>query len=300
MRQGIWVVALALVAACGPEPRGRDGDGDGGDSDGDADGDDVDDSSIDAALDDGCGMGTELVYVIDQFGSRITQFNPMTKVFTDLGSLNTCAVMAGASPFSMSVDRQGRAWVLYTSGELMVVEVNNGFGCTKLPWTSPNGLKVFGMGFSTDAVGSEAESLYIGGGTTQTQTSYTLARVDPNTMAATVIGTQPALPEMTGNGNAELWGFMPEPSTARVVRFDKTNGTIAQAFTVAQLAGNQSAYAFAHWGGDYWVFLQKPTDANTTVYQVDGTTGAVESTTPAPGRTIVGAGVSTCAPTVVQ
>lgn len=291
MRQGIWVVALALVAACGPEPRGSD---DGGDTDADSD-----DSSIDAAIDDGCGMGTELVYVIDQFGSRITQFNPMTKAFTDLGALTTCAVMAGASPFSMSVDRQGRAWVLYTSGELMVVEVNNGFGCSKLPWTSPNGLTVFGMGFSSDAVGSEAESLFIGGGTTQTQSTYTLARVDPITMAATVIGSQPALPEMTGNGNAELWGFMPEVSTARVVRFDKTNGTVAQAFTVPQLAGNQSAYAFAHWGGDYWVFLQKPTDANTTVYQVDGTTGAIESMTPAPGRTIVGAGVSTCAPTVV-
>jgi hypothetical protein len=68
---------------------------------------------------------------------------------------------------------------------------------------------------------------------------------------------------------------------------------------VPQLAGNQSGYAFAHWGGDYWVFLQRPTETNSTVYQVDGTTGAIESMTPAPGRTIVGAGVSTCAPTVV-
>jgi hypothetical protein len=294
MWQGHWVVALALVAACGPEPRGQD---DGGDADGDADQGDA--GEVDASVDDGCGMGTELVYVIDQLGSRITQFNPLTKVFTDLGSLGTCAVMAGAAPFSMSVDRQGRAWVLYNSGELMVVEVNAGFGCTRLPWSSPNGLRVFGMGFSSDAVGSDAESLYIGGGMTQTQTSFTLARVDPSTMAATVIGTQPALPEMTGNGNAELWGFMPEVSTARVVPFDKTNGTVAQTFTVPQLAGSDSAYAFAHWGGDYWVFLQKPTDANTIVYQVDGTTGAIESTTPAPGRTIVGAGVSTCAPTVV-
>ncbi|HET9991599.1 MAG TPA: hypothetical protein VFQ65_23890, partial [Kofleriaceae bacterium] len=80
----------------------------------------------------------------------------------------------------------------------------------------------------------------------------------------------------------------------------KTNGTIAMTFPEPTLAGTMTGYAFAHWGGDYWVFLIKNSEASTTVYQVDGTTGAITSTTPTTGRVIVGAGVSTCAPVIIE
>ena len=60
-----------------------------------------------------------------------------------------------------------------------------------------------------------------------------------------------------------------------------------------------TGYAFAQWGGDYWVFLIKNGEPSTTVYQVDGMTGAIKGTVPTTNRTIVGAGVSTCAPTVI-
>ena len=60
-----------------------------------------------------------------------------------------------------------------------------------------------------------------------------------------------------------------------------------------------AGYAFAHWGGNYWVFLQRTGEPSSTVYEVDGVSGTIKSTAPAPGRTIVGAGVSTCAPTVI-
>ena len=41
------------------------------------------------------------------------------------------------------------------------------------------------------------------------------------------------------------------------------------------------------------------TDSNTSVYEVSPT-GTLMTTTPAPGRKIVGAGVSTCAPVVIE
>ena len=287
MGKRLSLAALACVIACGPPSRQDVGDDDDDGSGGDTDG---------SVGDDGCADGTELIYTLDQFNYRLSQFDPATKTFHDLGSLS-CP--GSGTPFSMSVDRSANAWVLYTSGDLFKVAINAGLQCTKLPWTSPNGLKVFGMGFSTDMVGGDAESLYIGGGQNQAQTSYTLARVDPTTMAATVLGTQTALPEMTGTGSAELWGFMPEPTTARVVQFDKTTGGIAKTFTEPQLGGTMTAYAFAHWGGHFWVFLQRGTEPNTTVYEIDGTTGVISTTTPATGRTIVGAGVSTCAPVVI-
>lgn len=279
------LVALVSTLGCGP-PERNPGNG-GGDDDG---------TDPDAAHADDCANGTELIYTIDQFNQRLSQFDPTTKTFTDLGSLN-CG--SAGTPFSMSVDRQAHAWVLYTNGDMFWVSITAGLTCTKVQWTSPSGLKVFGMGFSTDQPGGSSEALYIGGGATQVQSTYTLARVDPITMNTMPIGNQPALPEMTGNSKAELWGFMPEASTARVVQFDKTNGSIIKEFAEPMLAGTMSGYAFAHWGGDYWVFLQKGGETSTKVYQIDGVAGGIKTITPTTGRTIVGAGVSTCAPVVI-
>jgi hypothetical protein len=286
MRGFAALIAMLAMVACGPPP--RRGDDDGGDDD---------DGGGDAGAEGECADGTELVYIVDQFSTQLSRFDPATKTFADLGGMN-CPVMAGATPFSMSVSRDGFAWVLYTSGQLMRVSIAT-LACSPTAWASPQNMKVFGMGFSTDDVGGATESLFIGGGRDQSQTSFTLARVDPATLAATPIGSQPALPEMTGNGNAELWGFFPDATTPRVVQFDKTSGAILTTYNQPSLAGTMTGYAFAHWGGDYWVLLIRNGESSSSVYQVDGMTGAITSTTPAPGRTIVGAGVSTCAPTVI-
>jgi hypothetical protein len=279
---------MLFVFACGPAPRDKGG----GDDVGGGDSGPTDDSK------NGCADGTELVYTIDQFNYRLSRFDPQTKVFTDLGSLS-CPSSMGGTPFSMSIARDGTAWVLYNSGELFRVPITNLAACVKTAWAGANGLRVFGMGFSTDQAGGSAETLFIGGGTSQMQTSYTLAKMNLANMTATPIGMQTQLPEMTGTGNAELWGFMPDASNARVVKFDKTNGAALVTYMQPPLAGTMTAYAFAHWGGDFWVFLMKNGETATKVYQIDGMTGAIESTTPTTGRTIVGAGVSTCAPVVI-
>jgi len=283
--RGILVsIHVAILVGCAPAARPPGGGGDDDTTDGNGGNSD-------------CADGTESIYVIDQFGGTISRFDPQTTTFTDLGAPQ-CPTMPGATPFSMSVDRGAVAWVLYSSGELFRVALP-GLACAATTWTSPNSLKVFGMGFSTDDPGGSAETLWIGGGLTQTQSSYTLAKVDPATMVATPVATEPQLPEMTGTGNAELWGFFPDATMPRVVKLDKTTGAIATSFPQPTLAGTMTGYAFAHWGGDYWVFLLKNGESATTIYQVSGSTGAITSTTPTAGRTIVGAGVSTCAPVVV-
>lgn len=284
--RGTTIISIALAAfGCGPGDR-RPGGNSGVDGGGDG-----------ANGNTECADGTELIYTIDQLNQKLSQFSPTTKTFHDLGPL-ACPALFGATPFSMSVDRTGTAWVLYSSGELFKVAIQ-GLACTKSTWASPNGLKVFGMGFSTDVPGGSAESLYIGGAASQTASAFTIAKVDPTTLTATVLGSQPILPEMTGTGSAQLWGFMPDATTARVVRFDKATATVAQTFLEPDLAGTMSGYAFAHWGGNYWVFLQRSGETSSSVYEIDGMTGTIKSTTAAPGRTIVGAGVSTCAPTVI-
>jgi hypothetical protein len=286
--KGIGILAIATIVACGPPPRRGDDFGD----------DTATDASAISDGNDGCADGTELVYVIDESSARFSQFDPATKTFNDLGYLN-CPAMSGVTTFSMSVDRSGTAWVLYADGELFRVEILNNLACTSTTWQGSSNLKVFGMGFSTDQPGGTTETLYVGGGLTQVQSSYTLAKIDTATMSATSLGTETELPEMTGTGAAELWGYMPEATTARIVKFDRTNGTAVQTFMEPTLGGTGAGYAFAQWGGDYWVFLIRSGEPSTNVYQVDGMTGAIKSTTPTTGRTIVGAGVSTCAPTVI-
>src|SRR5512140_1083369 len=208
------MLVLALATACStPSRRGPGGNGGGADgSNGFPDGN------------NGCADGTELVYTIDEFNNQLAQFDPSTKMFKTLGALQ-CPASFGATPFSMSVGRDGTAWVLYTSGELFQVPIST-LACTKSAWASQMGLTVFGMGFSTDTVGGSTEHLYVGGGASQMQASYSLAQIDITTMTATIVGSEPALPEMTGTGNAELWGFMPTATDAKVVQFDKTNGSI--------------------------------------------------------------------------
>jgi hypothetical protein len=283
----ICVGASLLAIGCGPPSRNPNGGGPPPDA-----------SNFGPDGNNGCAEGAESVYTIDQLFNHLYRFDPPSKMFTDLGGLS-CPTMFGATPFSMGVDRNAVAWVLYNSGELFQVQINNHLMCTKTTWASPLGLHVFGMGFSTDTAGGSTDSLFVGGGASQSMSSYELAKVDPTTMAATMIGTEVQLPEMTGNANAELWGFMPDATTPHVVQFDKTNGSFAKDFPEPMLAGTMTGYAFAHWGGDYWVFLIKNSEPSTTVYQIDGMTGAVKSSIPNTGRTIVGAGVSTCAPTVI-
>ena len=64
--------------------------------------------------------------------------------------------------------------------------------------------------------------------------------------------------------------------------------------------GAPLAWAFAFWGGRFWIFLKRDSDASTYVYAMDATTGALTTALSNTGRTIVGAGVSTCAPVNVN
>jgi len=67
----------------------------------------------------------------------------------------------------------------------------------------------------------------------------------------------------------------------------------------AQVQGNPSAWAFAFWGGDFYIFLKRDTDNSTNVWHLTAA-GQVSKALNDTGRTIVGAGVSTCAPLMIQ
>lgn len=247
---------------------------------------------------DNCSAEATFIYTVDD-ANDLLKFDPATKQFTSLGQLG-CEADFLATPFSMGVDRNAIAYVLYSSGELFKVDTKTPSNCTKTAWQPQNGLELYGMGFSTETSGGTTDKLYIAGGVDPGAGSQTLASLDVSTMQSTVIGQVNGSPELTGTGSAELWGFFPG-NTPRVAKLDKaTGGEVAgSSHALSQISGEPAAWAFAFHGGDFWVFLMRQTDSTTTVYQVDGTTGQIEGMTSSGGRVIVGAGVSTCAPVIL-
>lgn len=253
---------------------------------------------------DGCIAEAKLVYVVD-INNTFSSFDP-SKVgtgaspFTELGRLS-CPAYPGATPFSMSVDRNAVGWVVYDDGELFTVEIKNALRCTKTAWVPQGTVARFGMGFVSDAPGSTAETLYVSGSpVTGSLNTTTFGTLDTATLRFSALGTLSGAPELTGTGDAKLFAFFPNVSPPRVSQLAKANGATLSSFDAPTLAGRPLAWAFAFWGGDYWIFLQRDTEASTQVYQMKGQTGVVSTAVPSTGRTIVGAGVSTCAPITIN
>ena len=245
---------------------------------------------------DGCSDASKLVYVVDE-NRTLSQFDPSQGTFKDLGQLS-CP--GGDMPFSMGVDRNANAWVLYNNGKVFKVDTTS-LACTATNWTPTLELAQFGMGFSTNDVGGTTDTLFVAGGLGfDPNGNAQLATLDTASMTAADVGTVSGWPELTGNSNAELWGWFPNDTHPRVEQIDKTTGSAIKTFKLDQLAGTPMDWAFAFYGGDYWIFLLKDSEPATTVYQIDGTAGTVKSMLNTNTRKIVGAGVSTCAPVVIE
>lgn len=259
----------------------------------------------DGGIDD-CSVEAKLIYVVDQ-DRTLSSFNPRligaaSGPFVELGQI-ACAAQSGAEPFSMAVDRNATAWIIYDSGELFTVDVKTlPLSCVKTRFVPQQQVVKFGMGFVANTPGSMDETLFISGsdsGSTLTSTRFgTLGTVPPYTV--TIKGTLNGAPELTGTGDAKLWAFLPNVTPPKVARLSKVTGAIESVFEAPGLAGTPRAWAFAFWGGDFFVFLQRTIDNSTTVWRVNGTTGALSSVLADTGRTIVGAGVSTCAPVEIN
>jgi hypothetical protein len=249
---------------------------------------------------DDCTDDAKLVYLLDADNS-LWSFKPdQTDIKKSvLSKVNPLNCPTSNSPNSMSVDRSGTAWIEYvpnddetsSTDELFKVDITNA-NCTATSWKSSSFGTHFGMGFVSNTPGSKDETLFVAKGVEPAS----FGRLDLTAMSITKLGTPGGTPELTGTGNAELWGFFPD-SDARVSLLDKTNGAEGKSWPVDQANGENDGYAFAFYGGDFWVFLKKMGEQWTTLYHVKGSDGSVE-TWELTNHWIVGAGVSTCAPTI--
>ncbi len=248
---------------------------------------------------DGCSDAAKLVYVVDSHNG-LHSFNPGTLAFHTIGTLHCDTA---SSPNSMAVDRSGTAWVNFADGEVFKVSTADA-SCTTTgfdPSDNPSGGEHWGMAFSTNGAGSTDETLWVDPGSgagsgrglyTFDTSAYKLTKVGDFTG-----GLKGEEAELTGTGDARLFGFL-TTSPATVAEIDKSSGATPAA-SQAPLAGVETgqAWAFSFWGGDFWLYTSSDGfSSSVTQYHTSSskaTTVVVEDT----GFAIVGAGVSTCAPT---
>src|SRR5512146_445791 len=108
------VLFAILFSACGPGAmRGDDGNGSGS-------------GSGSGSNTDGCSDAAQLVYTEDA-NNTTAKFDPATNTFSNIGTLSCPGQggILGGSPFSMGIDRDAVAWVLFSDGKLFRVDTSN-------------------------------------------------------------------------------------------------------------------------------------------------------------------------------
>jgi len=266
--------------------------------------------------------GVDLVYVVDE-SMRFMSFDPRLlpgDPFKLIATLN-CPVAGGSIqeppgaviPMSMSVDRDGVGWIEYTSGEVFNVSLTTG-ACTATGYVKQaGGMDLFGMGFVTDGPDAMTEKLYIAGGGRSAQPNGKLAYVDTHGAmytpqpAGTLGAASDYSPELTGTNEGKLYGFYPilTSGPAYVQEIDKATGApIGQRWDLGTtgLGGTIRDWAFAQWGDKFYIFITTQVNnvRNSTVRSIDKATGTYTIEKSNLPYYIPGAGVSTCAPSVID
>jgi hypothetical protein len=234
------------------------------------------------------------IYVVTE-DSELFSFYPPDLSFKRIGNL-VCPSAQGATPFSMAVDRRGVAYVLYNDGQLYRVSTATA-ACTATSFQkSQLDFETFGMGFASDVAGP-SEQLYVSDNDFD-GVLRGLGKIDTSTFKLSIVGsfgTTIRRSELTGTGDGRLFAFWPDPSIgggSHLTELNKATGQIV-AQTNLSFGQRNDAFAFAFWGGDFWIFTSSGGETDVNRFRpVDGTT-TLPTTHPS---VIVGAGVSTCAP----
>jgi hypothetical protein len=257
--------------------------------------------------------GATLIYVMSKT-NVLYSFDPASASFTKIGTI-ACPGSQG-TPFSMAVDREGVAYVIFSnnlegSGE----QVGTGLfrvstktaDCTATTYDAGgNGGYTFGMGFVAGVSdgGDAGEQLFVSLDVSGITGDGVLSTLDTTTFELTTIAKfVPSVDaaELTGTGDGRLFAFSPsmadggsflaqvDPATAKVIGQDPLPGIV-----------QGEGWAFGFWGGNFYTFTTAgtasgPTDMMTVVHEFNPATMTVTPITTL-DDTIVGAGVSTCAP----
>ena len=242
----------------------------------------------DPPAEDDCEDTSDLVYVIDKESEELFLFHPDTLSLESLGVLD-CDYWS--TPASMGVARDGVAYVRYADDHVYAVDLET-MNCTPTTYgDQPNTFGSFGMGYATQSAKTWRDDLFVAN-------SKQLARLDDTTWTLEQLGRLPSQAELTGNADGELWGFLPLESPAELVQLDKEDGSVLETIKMPSFPDpyDIDTFAFATWDGDFYLFVRTfGMGSSTDVYRVSEN-GQMTRVLENIGINVVGAGVSTCAP----
>ena len=255
-------------------------------------------------IDDCVEAGIKYIYVITSENTLLHYTPPST--FVTIGTID-CPSTSG--PFSMGVDHLGTAYVVFQDGNLFKISGATAHCKATSFVPDQNGFHKFGMAFSANDNGSgggggsgPGEALYVA------ESSYKhltmgLATIDVDTFQLNFVAPlSPVLGdavELTGTRDGRLFAFGLQTAEAgmpgsHLAEIDKATGALLSD-VVLPVGNPSSSFAFAYYGGDFYLFTDDGMGGPTFVTQydpMDGSTTQVASL----GMNVVGVGVSTCAP----
>jgi hypothetical protein len=275
-----------------------------------------------------CDEDESPIYVLTHtVPAQILSFDPESLEFTPVIDAVTCPETADWTVSSMAIDRQRGAWIEWgalANGEadpyykrLDRLDLDSGACETdvgELPVTENWGTPL-GMAFVSQAEDSANEQLFFVDTGTYLHELAGQASLGRYYDFQPGEGTTFSGVELTGTGGGQLFtiimnwtpewdhpctGDNPCYPTVHIGEVDKQTGAAISNFEVPEVEALGIApggFAFAHWGGRFWIFISNEYGP-TKVYDYDITTNtAVLAKDDGPDG-VVGAGVSTCAPLV--
>lgn len=263
-----------------------------------------------------CGALGDFVYVVSS-AYELLRFRPKTGEFELIGKIKCPTKGSDSTPFSMAVDRSGKAWVNYTgtdAGQIFLVDTATA-ACEKSPFDRDYAVgknwKNYGMAFVSDGEGGGGEHLYLADATGFAIGNFGsdkgLARVNSDSGKIEPVGQWDNATivkrgglDLSGRGDGKLFAFVVDGTASGsplVAEIGKDDAKILSTATQSSLPNAINAWAFAHWGGSLYLFHSSGVGANSKVskYTPGGGTSVVVSSSK---YRIVGAGVSTCAPLI--
>ena len=243
---------------------------------------------------DTCAIkGVELIYVVDS-DHNLLAFDPQLLPGDPFRTIGKLACETAGQPFSMAVGSDGIAWVLYNTGRIYRVSIIDAH-CSKAG-DPEDGPDTFGMGFAS--VSPTEEKLFVAAsdGSKMLATLDTKSTPPAWTPIAKIAANQAQNPELTGTADGKLFGYFPEDVSGGFVQAidPSTAKPTGSRMPLATPAGEIGAYAFAHWGGVFYVFATR--NQTNSVHAINRKTGKYSLVLERIPYEIVGAGVSTCAP----
>jgi hypothetical protein len=252
----------------------------------------------------GCS-GSTAIYAISNIAppsglpgnGELYSFDPGTAEFKDLGVVACPSDSSFNSiPASMTVDREGTAYVAFVDGNIFRVSTRTLY-CEATSFAPGQvGPDPPGLAFVANRADG-GETLFL----TRTDPSA-LVTLDQDTLAMHEVGlfSNSVLEgvQLTGTADGRLYGlFAPHEIAppAYIVQIDPASAQVLGSFSLDSVTLG-AGWAVAFWGGDFYVFIA-PVGPPSVVERFRPSDGSVVQVATAPaGVLIAGAGVSTCAP----